>query len=150
MIPLGEGCLCDRFGAVECTSCRICEAVCPSRLDLARIVSLSRLLERPETSHQGLFTSLAVLEAQGAAMRLGTWHAELPGVETGDDIVFMPGTAGLMDAFFERDTEYAAGPHGGLLLLNATGSHPRVVGGGSGHDLYYQGNRDRCCGVRLP
>ena len=39
MIPLGEGCQCDRFGAVECTSCRICEAVCPPGLDLASIVT---------------------------------------------------------------------------------------------------------------
>ena len=142
MIPLGEGCQCDRFGAVECTSCRICETVCPPRLDLASIVSLSRRLDGPETSHQGLFTSLAILEAQGAAMGLGAWHADLPGVETGDDLVFLPGTAGLMDAYFQRDTEYAAGPHGALLLLNAAGYHPRVVGGGSGHDLYYQGRLD--------
>ena len=139
--PTG-GCQCDRFGAVECTSCRICEAVCPPQLDLARIVATSRLLEAPEMAHQGLFTSLALLEAQGASVRLGDWHADLPGVETGDDAVFMPGPAGLLDAFFLRETEYAAGPHAALLLLNAADVRPRVAGGGSGHDLYYQGRLD--------
>jgi Fe-S oxidoreductase len=96
----------------------------------------------PETSHQGLFTSLAQLEAQGASVRLGEWHADLPGVETGDDAVFMPGNAGLLDAYFSRDAEYSAGPHSALLLLNAAGVRPRVAGGGSGHDLYYQGRLD--------
>jgi Fe-S oxidoreductase len=44
-----------------------------------------------------------------------------------------------MDPFFARDTEYAAGPHAALLLLNAARVEPMVVGGGSGHDLWYQG-----------
>ena len=133
------GCECDRFGAVDCTSCRICETVCPSRLDLARVVATSRRLEGVTTSHQGLFTALATLEAQGAATSLGHWHASRPGVRTGSDAVFFPGTAALMDPFFARDTEYARGPHAALLLINAAGVEPRVVGGGSGHDLWYQG-----------
>ena len=29
MRPDAPGCICDRFGAVDCTSCRMCEAVCP-------------------------------------------------------------------------------------------------------------------------
>lgn len=133
------GCECDPLGAVDCTSCRICEAVCPPRLDLARVVATSRRLGGVDTSHQGLFTALATLEAQGAATALSEWHATRPGVETGNDVVFFPGTAALMDPFFARDTEYAVGPHAALLLLNATGIRPRVVGGGSGHDLWYQG-----------
>jgi len=137
--PDPSGCECDRFGAVDCTSCRICEAVCPSRLDLARVVATSRRLDGVATSHQGLFTALATLEAQGAAVTLGDWHATRSGIRTGDDAVFFPGTAALMDPFFVHDAEYAVGPHSALLLLNAVGVEPRVVGGGSGHDLWYQG-----------
>lgn len=134
-----SGCECDRFGGVDCTSCRICEAVCPSRLDLARVVATSRRLDGVATSHQGLFTALATLEAQGATATLGEWHGTRPGVRTGNDAVFFPGIAALMDPFFARESEYAAGPHAALLLLNTVGVEPRVVGGGSGHDLWYQG-----------
>ncbi|UCC92801.1 MAG: (Fe-S)-binding protein [Thermoplasmata archaeon] len=146
-----SGCECDRFGAVECTSCRICEPVCPTGLDLARVVATSRLLRGPDTSHQGLFGELASLEAQGATARIGEWHGTLPGVRTGEDVVFFPGTAALMDPFFERDTEYAAGPHAAMLLLNAAGLGPKVVGGGSGHDLWYGGRLDefKALGERL-
>ena len=133
------GCECDPMGAVDCTSCRICETVCPPRLDLARVVATSRRLDGVPTSHQALFTALPTLEAQGAAVALGDWHATRPGVVTGEDAVLFPGTAALLDPFFERETEYAAGPHAALLLLNAAGVEPRVVGGGSGHDLWYQG-----------
>lgn len=139
MTDRAAGCRCDRFGAVECTSCRLCADACPSGLDLARIVSTSRRIRGPETSHQGLFGELATLEAQGAAGRLGEWHASRPGVLTGDDLVLFPGTAALMDPYFGRDAEYAAGAHAALLLLNAAGLRPRVVGGGSGHDLWYGG-----------
>jgi Fe-S oxidoreductase len=75
-------------------------------------------------------------------LTLGEWHASQPGVVTGDDVVFFPGTAALMDPFFERDAEYASGPHAALVLLNAAGLRPRVVGGGSGHDLWYMGRLD--------
>ena len=134
-----QGCSCDRFDAVDCTSCRLCENLCPPGLDLARIVVTSRRILGPETSHQDLFASLATLEAQGADGPLGEWHATRPGVETGPDIVYFPGTAALLDVYFRRDAEYAAGPHAGLLLLNAAGVRPTVIGGGSGHDLFYQG-----------
>jgi Fe-S oxidoreductase len=60
-------------------------------------------------------------------------------VTTGTDATFFPGTAALMDPFFAREAEYAAGPHTALILLNASGIEPLVVGGGSGHDLWYQG-----------
>ncbi len=139
MRPDAPGCVCDRFGAVDCTSCRMCEAVCPSGLDLARVVATSRRLGGVPTSHQGVFTALATLEAQGATTALGEWHGTRPGVRTGGDAVFFPGIAALMDPFFARESEYAAGPHAALLLLNAAGIEPRVVGGGSGHDLWYQG-----------
>ena len=139
MTAPGEGCSCDRFGAVDCTSCRLCEDLCPPGLDLARVVVTSRRIRAPDTSHQDLFTSLASLEAQGAEGALGEWHATRVGVETGTDVVFFPGTAALLDVFFRWEGEFAAGPHAGLLLLNAAGVTPTVVGGGSGHDLYYQG-----------
>ena len=139
MRPDAPGCICDRFGAVDCTSCRMCESVCPSGLDLAMVVATSRRLGGVSTSHQGVFTALATLEAQGATTALGEWHGTRPGVRTGGDAVFFPGIAALMDPFFARESEYAAGPHAALLLLNAAGIEPRVVGGGSGHDLWYQG-----------
>ena len=60
-------CSCDRFAAVDCTSCRICEAVCPPGLDLARVVATSRWLEPPESSHEGVFTSLAKARATSTA-----------------------------------------------------------------------------------
>ncbi|NIP33862.1 MAG: hypothetical protein GWO00_03750, partial [Gemmatimonadetes bacterium] len=139
MRPRALGCECDPSGAADCTSCRICEPHCPPRLDLARVVATSRRLGGVPTSHQGLFTATATLEALGAPSALGEWHATRPGVETGDDAVFFPGTAALMDPFFDREPEYAVGPHAALLLLNAAGLRPRVVGGTSGHDLWYQG-----------
>lgn len=139
MRPVPLGCQCDASASADCTSCRLCQDVCPSRLDLARVVATSRRLEGVATSHQGLFTALATLEAQGASATLGEWHATRPGVRTGDDAVFFPGTAALMDPFFAREAEYAVGPHAALLLLNSAGIEPRVVGGGSGHDLWYQG-----------
>ncbi|UCC92218.1 MAG: (Fe-S)-binding protein, partial [Thermoplasmata archaeon] len=66
----------------------------------------------------------------------------MSGIETGDDLVFFPGPAALMDPFFDRETEYAVGPHAALLLLNAADLRPRIVGGGSGHDLWYSGRLD--------
>ena len=103
------GCSCDRFGDVDCTSCRLCEDLCPSGLDLARVVLTSRCIRGPVTSHQDLFTNLATLEAQGAEGPLGEWHATRPGVRTGTDVVFFPGTAALLDVYFRREAEYAAG-----------------------------------------
>jgi Fe-S oxidoreductase len=137
--PIALGCHCDPMGAVDCTSCRACQVHCPSDLDLARVVATSRRLGGVPTSHQGVFTALSILEALGASASLGEWHATRPGVVTGDDAVFFPGTAALMDPYFGREAEYSAGPHGALLLLNAAGVRPRIVGGGSGHDLWYQG-----------
>jgi Fe-S oxidoreductase len=99
-------------------------------------------MEGPTVSHQGVFESLATLEAQGAVSGLGVWHATRSGVETGDDLVFFPGTAALLDPFFQRKAEYAAGPHAAILILNAVGLRPRIVGGGSGHDLYYTGRME--------
>jgi Fe-S oxidoreductase len=63
-------------------------------------------------------------------------------VAPGEDVVFLPGEAALLDAFFQRDAEYAAGPHGALLLMAAAGVRPLVVGASTGHDLFYQGRLD--------
>jgi Fe-S oxidoreductase len=102
-----------------------------------------------DASHQGLFTSLATLEAQGSTTALGAWHSTRPGIATGEDVVFFPGTAALLDAFFRREAEYAAGPHGALLLIGAADLRPLIVGGGSGHDLYYQGRLEEFEALKL-
>ena len=113
-------------------------------------MSASRYVGPPTSAHWGVFASVATLAAQGAGRALGEWHVTRPGVVTGDDVVFMPGEAALLDAFFARGSEYAAGPHGALLLLAAAGVRPRVVGAPSGHDLFYQGRLDEFEALRAP
>lgn len=146
----GECPTCDaKGGGAVCTSCRICQEVCPPRLDLARVVVASRWVEPPVDAHWSVFASLATLAAMGAATPMGEWHATRSGVATGDDCVFLPGDAALLDAFFRRPgVEYAAGPHGALLLLAAMGVRPRVLGLSTGHDLYYQGRLDEFAALR--
>ncbi|HUL40262.1 MAG TPA: hypothetical protein VLU38_08225, partial [Methanomassiliicoccales archaeon] len=53
--------------SVECVTCKRCQAVCPTKVDLPEIVRLKRYLDRPRGSHRDLFLLAQKVQARSEA-----------------------------------------------------------------------------------
>ncbi|RZN47416.1 hypothetical protein EF808_04520 [archaeon] len=136
--PKVEGC---EFGdVVDCVTCKRCSLVCPTELDLERVVRIHRYIKdsygQVKGSHRDVFRLASKLSGMADAQG---W---LTGIDEGDDIVFFPGCAALFDLLLQRDTNYSGNAKAAALTLNKLGYKPEIVYGCCGHDLYYSGALD--------
>ena len=134
----------------DCTSCRRCEAECPSDIKLDRLVRLHRYLEDKRGSHGSMFLTMGLLS------RNSSWEYEEGETSEGSDIVYFPGCTPLYDIAFKtvdeqpygnystmgRERKYSQIGLSGLKLLNKLGIKPRMVTVCCGHDQYYAGMLD--------
>jgi len=124
--------------SVECVTCKRCQAVCPTKVDLPEIVRLKRYLARPRGSHRDLFLLAQKVQARSEAT---PWLS--PELDTGrDDIFYFPGCQPVLDELIGGTTDFGRASSAGVALLNHLGISPKIIYGCCGHDLYYSGNLD--------
>ncbi len=131
---------CEIGSVVECATCKLCASVCPTELDLEKVVRIARYVKdskgEVKGSHRDVFRLADKLSARADA------EGWIKGIEEGTDLVFFPGNAALYDIMLQRDTNYSGTSKAAALVLNKLGFKPEIVYGSSGHDLYYTGALD--------
>jgi len=127
---------CEIGSVLDCATCKRCSLVCPTELDLEKVVRISRYLKDPKGSHRNIFKITSKFAAMAETQ---SW---LKAGETGTDIAYFPGCSALFDILLQRDTNYAGAAEAAVLTLNKLGFKPEIIYGCCGHDLYYSGALD--------
>ncbi|MBN1786221.1 MAG: hypothetical protein JW825_04460 [Candidatus Methanofastidiosa archaeon] len=127
---------CEIGTVLDCATCKRCSLVCPTELNLEKVVRISRYLKDPKGSHRNVFKVTSKLAGMAETQ---SW---LKKGETGTDIAYFPGCSALFDILLQRDTNYSGAAEAAVLSLNKLGFKPEIIYGCCGHDLYYSGALD--------
>ncbi|MDD4280660.1 MAG: heterodisulfide reductase-related iron-sulfur binding cluster [Candidatus Methanofastidiosa archaeon] len=136
--PSMEGC--EIGNTVDCTTCKLCASVCPTELNLEKVVRIARYAKDMKGAIKGSHRDVFRLADKISGRVDG--QGWLEGIEEGTDIVFFPGSIAIYDLLLQRDTNYSGTAKAAGLVLNKLGFKPEIVYGSSGHDLYFTGALD--------
>lgn len=127
---------CEIGSVLDCATCKRCSLVCPTELDIEKVVRISRYLKDPKGSHRDVFKVTSKLAGMAETQQ---W---LKKGELGTDIAYFPGCSAVFDILLQRETNYSGSAEAAVLTLNKLGFKPEIIYGCCGHDLYYSGALD--------